>query len=119
VPEAGDSPYLVVFTTLGTVEEARTFVHELVRRKLVACGTILPNATSIYRWEGTVTEASESVVLLKTRRERWQDLEVATRSIHPYQVPELLGVPVAQGLEPYLRWIGRETEVLHDDRDIE
>jgi periplasmic divalent cation tolerance protein len=119
VSETGDSPYLVVFTTLGTLEEARTFVHELVRRKLVACGTIFPGAVSIYRWEGAVTEASESVVLLKTHRERWQDLEVATRSLHPYKVPELLGVPVAQGLETYLRWIGRETEMVQGDRGIQ
>ena len=104
-----EASYLVVFTTLGTVEEARTFVLELVRRKLVACGTILPGATSIYRWEGAVTEAIEAVVVLKTRRERWQDLVEATRALHPYKVPELLGLPVAQGLDRYLQWIGTET----------
>ena len=84
----------------------------------MACGTILPDSTSIYRWEGAVTEATESVVLLKTRRERWPDLEAASRSLHPYKVPELLGVPVAQGLERYLRWIGSETE-LHDGTDTQ
>ncbi|MBI4501613.1 MAG: divalent-cation tolerance protein CutA [Gemmatimonadetes bacterium] len=106
-----DASYLVVFTTLGTVEEARTFVHELVRRKLVACGTILPAATSIYRWEGAVTEALEAVVLLKTRQERWEDLLEATRTLHPYKVPEVLGVPVARGLDRYLQWIATETSV--------
>ena len=99
----------MVFTTLGTVEEARDFVQELVRRKLVACGTILPNATSIYRWEGAITEAVESVVMLKTRRDRWQDLLDATVALHPYKVPELLGVPVDRGLDRYLRWIADET----------
>jgi periplasmic divalent cation tolerance protein len=106
---ADEESFLVVFTTLGTVEEARDFVQELVRRKLVACGTILPNATSIYRWEGAITEAVESVVLLKTRRDRWQDLMNATGALHPYKVPELLGVPVNCGLDRYLRWIADET----------
>ena len=99
----------MVLTTLETFEEARAFVREVVSRKLVACGTILPNATSVYRWEGAITETSEAVVLLKTRLERWQDLETATRSLHPYKVPELVAVPVAAGLQRYLDWIGSET----------
>jgi len=99
----------VVLTTLGSVEDARGFVRELVKRKLVACGTIIPGATSIYRWEGAVTEAPEALVLLKTRQECWDGLVEATRSLHPYEVPELLSLPVARGLDRYLAWITGET----------
>jgi periplasmic divalent cation tolerance protein len=99
----------VVLTTLGSVEEARTFVRELVNRRVVACGTILPGAVSIYRWDGAVTEATEAVVLLKTRQERWPDLVEATTTIHPYDVPELLSMSVASGIGSYLDWVTGET----------
>ncbi|MBI4419774.1 MAG: divalent-cation tolerance protein CutA [Gemmatimonadetes bacterium] len=104
-----DPPYLVALTTFGSMEEARSFVRELVNRRLVACGTILPQGTSIYRWEGTLTEATEAVVLLKTRGERWADLLNAVRTLHPYDVPELLALPVEHGLQAYLDWMASET----------
>ena len=107
--EQDEASHLVVLTTLGSVEEARTFVRELVTRRVVACGTILPGATSIYRWNGTVADATEVVVLLKTRQERWKDLVEAAGSMHPYKVPELLGLPVTNGLERYLEWVTSET----------
>jgi periplasmic divalent cation tolerance protein len=100
---------MVALTTLGSVEEARAFVRALVDRQLIACGTVLPQATSIYRWEGKVTEEAEAVVLLKTRRERWGDLLDATRTLHPYKVPELLALPVGDGLPAYLDWVTSET----------
>jgi periplasmic divalent cation tolerance protein len=109
VPVENDASYLVALTTLGSVEEARSFVRELVERRVVACGTILPGAISIYRWEGAMTEAPEAVVLLKTRQECWEDLVEATRSLHPYEVPELLSLSVANGLDRYLAWITGET----------
>jgi periplasmic divalent cation tolerance protein len=107
VPE--DAQFLMVFTTLGSVDEARTYVRELVETGIVACGSIIPGATSIYRWEGAVTEAVEAVVLLKTRQGRWNDLVQATRSLHPYQVPELVSVSITNGLDRYLAWIASET----------
>ena len=109
MPGPDDAPYVVVLTTLGSAEDAREFVRLLVTRRVVACGTILPNATSLYRWKGAVTEATEAVVVLKTRRDRWQDLLDAVRSLHPYEVPELLALPVQKGLEAYLDWIASET----------
>lgn len=99
---------LVVLTTLGSLEDARMFVTGLVESRLVACGTLLPAATSIYRWEGAVTEEREVVVLLKTDESRWEALSAAVRERHPYQVPELLALPAERGLERYLSWLARE-----------
>lgn len=99
---------LVVLTTLGNAADARAFVRTLVDRRLVACGTLLPGATSIYRWEGAVTEESEVVVLLKTDATKWDALCAAVREHHPYQVPELLALPVAEGLDRYLSWLTSE-----------
>jgi periplasmic divalent cation tolerance protein len=99
---------LVVLTTLANDADARALVTALVAARLVACGTLLPGARSIYRWEGQVTEEAEVVVLLKTDASRWEALCAAVRERHPYQMPELLALPVERGLEPYLAWLTRE-----------
>jgi periplasmic divalent cation tolerance protein len=99
---------LVVLTTLATETDARALVTALVGERLVACGTLLPGARSIYRWEGEVTEEAEVVVLLKTDESKWDGLCRAVRAKHPYQVPELLALPVARGLDRYLAWLEAE-----------
>ena len=112
-PAAPDADYLVALTTLGSADEARTLVRELVEQRVIACGTVLPGGVSVYRWAGEVTEAEEAVVLMKTRRERWGALEASIRELHPYDVPELLGLPVRAGLAPYLAWVSAETPEVH------
>ncbi len=105
-----ESPAAVlVLTTLTSAEEAMVFVRTLVQRRLVACGTVLPEARSIYRWEGQVTDATEVVVLLKTTAVRLPALKAAFDEIHPFAVPELLALPVQDALGRYLAWIGAET----------
>jgi periplasmic divalent cation tolerance protein len=99
---------LVVLTALASEADARALVTALVAARLVACGTLLPGARSIYRWEGKLTEEAEVVVLLKTDASKWEALCAAVRERHPYQVPELLALPVARGLDRYLSWLGSE-----------
>jgi periplasmic divalent cation tolerance protein len=93
---------------LASEHEARALVTALVGERLVACGTLLPSARSIYRWEGKLTEESEVVVLLKTDMSKWEPLCRAVRDKHPYQVPELLALPVERGLDLYLSWLTNE-----------
>ncbi len=100
---------VVVLTTVANVEEADKLVRVLLERRLIACGTILPGARSLYRWEGKIADESEVVLLLKTRAERVDSLEVAFGELHPYQVPELLALPVTAGLARYIAWINEET----------
>ena len=100
--------YVVVLTTLDNAAEARSLVRRLVDQRLIACGTVLPGATSVYRWRGDVTEEHEVVVLMKTVRSRWDALRAAVAEHHPYDVPELLALPVGAGLEPYLAWVSEE-----------
>lgn len=109
MPEAPKAEYLVALTTLRTAAEARALVRELVGRRVIACGTVLPGGVSIYRWAGEVTEADEVIVLMKTRQERWPALESSIRERHPYDVPELLALPVDAGLGSYLDWLAAET----------
>lgn len=103
------APAIVVLTTLPTPSEAKAFVRRLVEERVVACGTVLGEVTSVYRWEGAVEETGETQVILKTRRDRWEQLEAVVRSAHPYDVPELLALPVESGLGAYLEWVAAET----------
>jgi len=99
---------LVAITALGNEADARALVTALVQDRLIACGTLLSGARSIYRWEGSVREESEVVVLLKTDAAKWDALRVAVERHHPYDVPELLALPVTHGLERYLSWLASE-----------
>ncbi|HEU5261046.1 MAG TPA: divalent-cation tolerance protein CutA [Gemmatimonadales bacterium] len=99
---------LVVLTSLANELDARALVTALVSERLIACGTLLPAARSIYRWEGELTEEGEVVVLLKTDVSQWEALCRSVREKHPYQVPELLALPVDRGLDLYLSWLTSE-----------
>jgi periplasmic divalent cation tolerance protein len=105
-----DAAPLVVLTTFADAEDARRVIRELLDRRLIACGTLLPAARSVYRWKGEVTETPEVVVLLKTDGARWDDLTAAVREHHPYEIPELLALPVDRGLEGYLAWMASEVD---------
>ncbi len=105
-----DSPYLVALTTAPSAEAARVLVRSLVERRLVACGTIIPGATSIYWWRDAVEENAECVVMLKTTAARWSELAAALPGLHPYDVPELVALPIVAGHGPYLEWLRAETE---------
>src|SRR5215510_12689822 len=103
-----DRQALVAITTLGTESDARALVTALLQDRLIACGTLLPSGRSIYRWDGEVVEESEVVVLLKTDMNHWDALRAAVERRHPYQVLELLALPVTDGLARYLSWIASE-----------
>ncbi len=103
---------ILVLTTLPSPSAARAFVRDLVDRRLIACGTVVDGVTSIYRWEGKIEETAEVQVLLKTSRSRWDRLRAAIVELHPYEVPEVLGLTIASGLEAYLEWVGSETTEL-------
>ncbi len=100
---------LVVMTTVANTDEAVVLVKALLDRRIIACGTIMPGARSIYRWDDKVADEQEVVVLLKTRAARLSLLESAFAELHPYKVPELLALPVASGNPKYLQWINGET----------
>lgn len=91
-------------------EDAPRIAHELVERRLVACANIVSGVRSVYWWEGKVEEAVESTILLKTRRSLVPALTDAVRALHPYDVPEIIAVPVAgdRGNAAYLAWVVAE-----------
>ena len=100
---------IVVLTTVASDEEGVRLVRALLERRLIACGTLVPGARSLYRWQGKISDEREVVVILKTRSARLESLQTAFGELHPYKVPELLALPVSAGLPKYLDWISGET----------
>ncbi|HUX34368.1 MAG TPA: divalent-cation tolerance protein CutA [Gemmatimonadaceae bacterium] len=100
---------IVVLTTVANDDEAVRLVRALLERRLIACGTLVPGARSLYRWQGKIADEREVVILLKTRSARLETLQAAFGELHPYKVPELLALPVSAGLAKYLEWISGET----------
>jgi periplasmic divalent cation tolerance protein len=96
---------LLVLCTVGKLEEAETIAQALVERRLAACVNLLPGATSIYRWKGQVERDEECLLVIKTRAERFEDLRSAIVAQHPYEVPEIIALPIEAGHAPYLAWL--------------
>jgi periplasmic divalent cation tolerance protein len=99
---------IIVLTNLPDSGSAFNLARQLVRRRVAACVNVLSPATSFYRWEGREEEAPEIPVLIKSTRERYDELEREIRALHPYDLPEIVAFPVGQGLENYLGWVEDE-----------
>ncbi len=101
--------YIQVITTTALREEAERIARELVEARLAACAQILGPITSTYRWQGKIETSEEWQCWIKTRGELFEQVEQAIRRIHPYEVPEILAVPVVAGSASYLAWLEAET----------
>lgn len=104
-----DPPVRVVLTTCPDEETARRIARVLVEERLAACGNVVPGLVSIYRWRGEVETAGECLLLLKTRDDLLEPLGERLAALHPYDVPELLALPVIAGADGYLRWVLEST----------
>jgi periplasmic divalent cation tolerance protein len=96
---------LLAFCTFPDAETARRIVRELVESKLAACGNVLPPIHSIYRWQGKIESADETLALFKLPASRYDEFEAKLRSLHPYDVPEIISAEIDRGLPQYLRWV--------------
>jgi periplasmic divalent cation tolerance protein len=103
--------YVIVLTTLPADADGAAFGRGLVEEKLAACVNLLPAMESVYRWEGRIERETERQVVIKTSRDRVAALWDRVRELHPYEVPEFLVIPIADGNEAYLRWVGESTAV--------
>ena len=101
---------LVVLTNCPDVEVADRIARTIVEQRLAACVNRLAPVESVYRWQGAVERATEVPLLIKTTRERYVEIEQAIRALHPYEVPEIIAMPVSAGLASYLRWVADETQ---------
>jgi len=97
--------YIQITTTTETKEQADKISQHLVETKLAACVQILGPITSIYRWKGKVENAQEWLCLIKTRDNLYAKVEAAIKSVHSYETPEIISVPIIEGSKEYLSWI--------------
>jgi len=96
---------VVALSTVATAEDATRIARDLVEQRLAACVNVLPGIVSTYRWQGKIETEGEHLLVIKTRRDRVPALKAALLALHPYEVPELLVLPVEDGLAPYLAWL--------------
>src|SRR6266487_3159683 len=96
---------LLAFSTFPDAETARRISNQLVNEKFAACANILPAVESIYRWKEKIETADDVIVFFKTTPDRQTAFQEKLRSLHPYDVPEIIFVPVVTGLSDYLRWV--------------
>ncbi|RZI44901.1 divalent-cation tolerance protein CutA [Herbaspirillum sp. HC18] len=101
---------LLVLTNVPDEATAHGIARRLVEDRLAACVNVLPAVHSIYRWQGAVEEASEVSMLIKTTKDRYEELQAAVAALHPYDVPEIIAIPSVGGLPSYLKWIASETK---------
>ena len=96
---------LLALSTFPDAETARWISNELVTEKFAACANLLPGVESVYRWKEKIENAHETLVIFKLSEDRQAAFQKKLRSVHPYEVPEIIFVQVAGGLPDYLRWI--------------
>ena len=97
--------YVVVLITVPDFDTGVKIGRELVFSRLVACVNIVREVKSIFLWEGKVDEASEALLIVKTRLDKMDEVIRKVKELHPYQVPEIIALPIVYGLESYLKWI--------------
>ena len=98
---------VVVLVTAPSADTAAEIARAVVSEKLAACGNVLPGVRSIYRWKGEVQDDAEVLLLLKTQRKRFPELRDRILALHPYEVPEVIALPIEAGSDAYLDWIAQ------------
>ena len=103
------SKIILVLTNLPDQASALTLAERIANARLAACVNILGTCKSIYHWQGKIESAEETPVLIKTTEDAYPALEKTIRELHPYELPEILHVPIAGGFAAYLQWVAAET----------
>ena len=100
---------IVVFVTSSGVRQARKIARVLVEEKLAACANVISAVRSIYRWEGKVAEENECLMIIKTTRDRFDEVRASVERLHSYSVPEVIALPIVDGAPNYLAWLAEST----------
>ncbi len=96
---------IIILITAANSREARKLAEGLLKNKLAACVNIVPGIRSYFRWKGKIDRTAESLLLVKTKKSKFKKVAGLVKSLHSYEVPEIIAVPVVSGYAPYLRWI--------------
>ncbi len=102
--------YQILFCTLPDRATGLDLARRLVEARLAACVNLVPGLTSVYRWQGAIQEDSEHLMLIKTRADRLPAIQALLQAHHPYELPEIVAVPISDGLPAYLQWIDQNLD---------
>lgn len=102
--------YIQVATTVATEKQAAAIAGMLVEQRLAACVQVVGPMTSHYRWQGKIETAGEYLCLAKSRAALYPEIEAAIKTIHPYEVAEIIALPIIAGSKEYLAWLGAEVK---------
>lgn len=102
--------YRLVLTTCADQSTAETLAKALVDKRLAACVSCLPGIRSFYEWKGKLENEQEHLLIIKSREDKYPELEQTIRSLHSYELPEIIAVPIEEGLAPYLNWIDTQLD---------
>ena len=102
--------YIQVFTTTGKREDARKIAREVVEKRLAACAQVLGPVASTFRWKDNIDEDEEWLLIMKTRKDLYEEVEKLVNGVHPYEVPEILALQVVAGNRSYLDWLEKEVK---------
>ncbi|MBI1993618.1 MAG: divalent-cation tolerance protein CutA [Deltaproteobacteria bacterium] len=100
--------FIVVYVTVGSAEEGERLAQALVGERLAACVNRLGPVRSVYRWQGQVEQSEEQLLIIKTKRELFGALKKRVQELHSYSVPEIIALPILEGSESYLQWLGEQ-----------
>lgn len=102
-----EKDYQLLLSTCPTMDVAKRLAHSLLEKHLAACVNIVPHLESVFEWQNEIVTESEVLLLMKTRREHYAAIEQLLLQQHPYEVPELIALPIENGLSRYLAWIDK------------
>ena len=103
------SKYIQVVTTVSKESDAEKISRVLMGKRLVACVQIMGPMKSVYRWKSKIEKTKEWICIIKTKKSLYKKVEKAIEAIHPYEVPEIIAISIADGSKGYLKWISEET----------
>ena len=109
--EKGEKQYIIALNTCPNTETAQKIAHSLLEHGLAACINIIPTVQSVYRWQGKIEQENEALLMIKTRKDKFTQLESLIRRLHPYELPEIVAVPIEAGTKEYLNWIDQSLEI--------
>jgi periplasmic divalent cation tolerance protein len=104
-PPNETDPFVVVLITASSPEEGRRIARSLVEGRWAACVNLIPSIQSIFSWKGEINEESETLLVVKSRRSLYREIENQVKKLHSYEVPEVIALPIVAGSKDYLGWV--------------
>jgi periplasmic divalent cation tolerance protein len=109
-----EKTHIIVLVTAPSKEEAEKIAHSLLNERLIACANIIGPVHSLFWWQDKIDKAQEHIILMKTRKDLFSKLSEKVKSLHSYQIPEIIAMPIVEGFKPYMEWLESSLKINDD-----